>query len=151
MPAVFNLAAMSQPQAQTLPQASKTAAQQVPPGQARLASGGAASGAAPFGAGAPMATAAVMRPTAHLPIPAPPPVASTSQAGTLAAAAINGLNREPRPRDRAPTRATNAVPNAVTPDRGPVSRGLPGGPAPMPTTPSAPPAYASNRQAIEAV
>jgi hypothetical protein len=152
MPAFFNLAALSQPQAQTTPHTSKTAAQQVPPGQARTFAGGASSGAAPFGAGAPMATGAVMRPTALTPMPAPPPVVSTSQTGAMAAAAINGLNRAPRTRDgdRDPAWDEPAVSATPMPDQPSAARGLPGGPAPAPqggTHPQAVPAYRNGQAA----
>src|SRR6056297_1218984 len=137
MPAIFNLAALTQSQgqgpAQGMSPASRSAAQQVPQGQARLAMAGAASGAAPFGAGAPMATGAVTLPSAWMPVPAAPPVVSTSQTGRLAAAAINGLNREPMPRKEGLQQtgfATDAVDSPARPSMPQASLGLPGGPAP---------------------
>ncbi|MBV7392813.1 hypothetical protein [Mameliella sediminis] len=100
MPAVFNIAAIKLPLVQLLsmPQAAKNAAQKVPPGQAQHAAQSAPTAVAPNGAGAPMATGAVLPPSAQLPVPAPPPVVSTSQTGRLAAAAINGLERQPEDR-----------------------------------------------------
>lgn len=170
MPAVFNIAALLQPQTQLLgmPQAARSAARHVPPGQAQLAAQGAPSGAAPFGAGAPMATGAVLPPSAQLPVPAPPPVVSTSQTGTLAAAAINGLDRAPEDRHRDPHQDARSGPQA-RPER-PASldsaqdapepeslpknlpEGLPGGPAPGATggtTGQAAPAYGAARIALQ--
>ena len=168
MPAVFNIAALLQTPAQTLgmPQAAKSAARLVPPGQAPAATAQAApSGAAPFGAGAPMATGAVLPPSAQLPVPAPPPVVSTSQTGTLAAAAINGLDRAPddRPRDSHPgTRARRTNDPAPEPEhahdpaqhqaqhQAPPPKGLPGGPAPSAaggTAQAAAPGYGEARRA----
>ncbi|MGP6085639.1 hypothetical protein [Antarctobacter jejuensis] len=143
MPAVFNLAALLQPQAQmlSLPQAAKSTAQFTPPGQSSQGASTTPSGAAPFGAGAPMATAAALPPSGLLPTPAPPPVVSTSQTGRLAAAAINGLDRQPdqRPRDQqqqqVPRQSTDSDPRRTRPSlgaRGEATppRGIPGGPAP---------------------
>ncbi|SMX36259.1 hypothetical protein [Maliponia aquimaris] len=126
MPAVFNhVALMSLPVSS---QGEVKPVRPVPPGQAQMG-GTTSSGAAPFGAGAPLATGAVLRPTGQLPIPAPPPVVSTSQTGALVASALNGLNREPMPREReapvVPVRPSLGARGDV-----PVPRGLPGGPAP---------------------
>lgn len=161
MPAVFNIAALLQPQAQTLgmPQAAKSAARLVPPGQAAIQA--APTATAPFGAGTPLATGAVLPPSAQLPVPAPPPVVSTNQTGLIAAAAINGLDRAPddRPRDphqgrrdtafaplddRAEQRATSAEQDVVP-------KGLPGGPAPSAsggTVHQAAPGYGAARMAL---
>lgn len=128
MPAVFNYAALMS--APVSSQGEIRPVRPVPPGQA-MTGGTTSSGAAPFGAGAPVATGAVLRPTGVLPIPAPPPVVSTSQTGALAAAALNGLNREPMPRER--DRAEPVVrlrPSLGARGAEPVPRGLPGGPAP---------------------
>ncbi|MDD9733438.1 hypothetical protein PVW46_26340 [Mameliella sp. AT18] len=169
MPAVFNIAALKLPLVQLigLPQAARNAAQKVPPGQApQSAAQGAPSGAAPNGAGAPMATGAVLPPSAQLPVPAPPPVVSTSQTGRLAAAAINGLDRRPEdrqgrggqgdrrrrdpPSEQAPGQAPDQTPEQ-TPEQaalnGPAPpQGLPGGPAPACSAlQRAAPAYAAAR------
>lgn len=171
MPAVFNIAALKLPLVQLigLPQAAKNAAQKVPPGQApQSAAQGAPSGAAPNGAGAPMATGAVLPPSAQLPVPAPPPVVSTSQTGRLAAAAINGLDRRPedRPgsdqqggRRRDPSSGQGpdqpqdqAAGDGPLPMAAPAPpQGLPGGPAPATSAlQRAAPAYAAARSATGA-
>lgn len=143
MPAVFNFAALLQPSAQmlNLPQSAKSSAQFTPPGQSSQAASTTPSGAAPFGAGAPMATGAVLPPSGLLPTPAPPPVVSTSQTGRLSAAAINGLDRQPDQRDRDQTQQQEQRQRADSDPRrrrpaltahrdAQLSRGIPGGPAP---------------------
>lgn len=163
MPAVFNIAALLLPQTQTLgmPQAAKSAARLVPPGQAYTAAQAAPSPTAPFGAGAPMATGAVLPPSAQLPVPAPPPVVSTNQTGLIAAAAINGLDRAPDDRPRDPHQ-NRREPATVSPDQRAeqrptsaaqdvVPRGLPGGPAPSATggtVHQAAPGYGAARMAL---
>lgn len=129
MPAVFNYAALMSPPVSS--QGEVKPARPVPPGQARFA-GTTPSGAAPFGAGAPVAVGAVLRPSGLLPIPAPAPVVSTSQTGALAAAALNGLDREPtiRERVRGEAAAVRLRPSLGARGDAPAPRGLPGGPAP---------------------
>ncbi len=146
MPAVFNIAALLQPQAQmlSLPQASKPAAQFTPPGQSPQGNSTTPSGAAPFGAGTAVATGAALPPSGLLPTPAPPPVVSTSQTGRLVAAAINGLDRQPDQRQRQDpqhdpqrqkTETTSRRTRPAFGARGddPAPRGIPGGPAPVAT------------------
>ncbi|WP_323769174.1 hypothetical protein [Antarctobacter sp.] len=163
MPAVFNIAALLLPQTQTLgmPQAAKSAARLVPQSQAQFAAQATPSAAAPFGAGTPMATGAVLPPSAQLPVPAPPPVVSTNQTGLIAAAAINGLDRAPDDRQRDPHQNgrdhrpalpdNRAKPRATSAAQEVVPKGLPGGPAPAATggtTRQAAPGYGAARMAL---